>query len=188
MNLVETYFDRFEVPAWVKESLKERSRMTTMRVYVVDGKKYPLMTSELKAIYNKDVRYSRVSIEEWAKMVFECYVERRAMFQKLPFELVLTVFQARDPRGNGCIGTMSYALTTWREEQAILDMMNGGRFISMMQIRVGINEWMECAFRTYFEEVCPAIDPSCDYGMEITLEEMQEYEENLTEDEKLGNL
>lgn len=187
MKLIDDYFKRFEVPSWVNEALKERSRTQTMKVYVVNGHKYALLTSEVKANY-KESKRERVSIEDWAKIAFENYMQRRAMFPKLKFELALTVFKAQDPRGNGYINTMSYALTTCEEERVIMKMMNGGRLLSMMQVPVGINEWMKCAFYSYFEEECPAIDSRYDEGMEITLEEMQEYWDNLTEDEKLGNL
>jgi hypothetical protein len=192
MELIEKYFENFIVPEDLKSYLIERYGKPLMRVhYITDnGEKceYALVTPEAKSDFSmcKEHRHRMVSIEEWAKLAFKNYADTCAMFPKLPFELTITSFEAKDPRGNGHISKMKYALITAHEEKLIMDLIRGGRIISMKKEVVDINEWIRVALWSYYDEEIPDVQPD-DGSMAITLEELQEYNDSLTMDEKLGN-
>ena len=184
MTTIDKYFENFIVPEDADK---------TMRIHEIerDGevRRYALMTSEAKAFLHGSTSHKRksVSFEEWARLAFVNYAAQRSEFQKLPFELELTVFHAKDPRGNGYVGKQAYALITSKEEQAIMKRITGGAMVSMERKAVDINEWLKYAVASYYDEEHVSVDPRYDEDMAISLEELQEYEEILTMDEKLGN-
>lgn len=184
MARIDKYFESFIVPEDADK---------TMRIHEIerDGetRRYALMTSEAKAFLQGSTshKYRRVSFEDWARLAFVNYAAQRSVFQKLPFELELTIFHAKDPRGNGYVGTQAYSLITANGEQAIMKRIIGGAMVSMERKTVDINEWLKYVMFSYYDEEHVSVDPRYDEDMAISLEEVEEYNDLLTMDEKLGN-
>lgn len=175
MKLIDKYFADYVTP---------QCGMKKMKIYVADGSKYALLTSEVKAA--KDVRREYVRLDDWVKIAFENYAERKAAYPMFVFSLDLVVYFSRDPRNNGNVGKQHYALTTWKEELSIKRQIDGGRIIGMERQEVDINKWLSYVLMSYFEEEVNSTNPSDEEAYAINLEEMQEYWDNLTDDEKLS--
>jgi len=177
----------------LKKIVRPENAEETMRVHVMekDGETglYALMTSEAKAFLQSKAshRYEQVSFERWGLIAISNYYLSRCKCEKLPVELELTVIQNADPRGNGHIDTSKFALITERDERFIISCINNGRMISMKRERVDINEWIKYVMTSYYEEEKPSPDPRYDEDMAITLDELQDDDDCLTMDERLGN-
>jgi hypothetical protein len=163
-----------------------KDRMHIYQMINDDGRvtRFALVTSEVKA-ERKDYRYADVTIEEWARLAVQNYVDVRMENSpkrgpKTPLEFELTICKTKN-------GTAVFSLLTAKDEKWILSSIKGGWLISMEKKQVGINEWLEHTFASYYQEEMSHSNPNDDALYEITLREMQEYEDGLTMDEKLGN-
>lgn len=166
-----------------------RDHKDRMHIYQMehnDGRltRFALDTSEVKE-ERREYRYGYVSVEEWARLAVQNYMDiRMKNSQKrgtmTQFEFELTVCKTKT-------GTAVFSLLTAKDERWIINAIKGGRLVSMEKKVVGVSEWLKHTFASYYQEEMSWPNPNDDALYNITLDELQEYEDTLTDDEKHGN-